>query len=324
MNWVDVVIIITIILYLFEGLRRGFLEQLLELLGFFLTVFLALWTYRPVGSWLVNNVGLTGTLAEPVGFLLVWIFLQILYSIALKLSYPLIPESIRLTKFNRSAGLIPAFLRALIVVGVILTLIAVTAVPAKLKDTVNRSLIGSKIVAKSSQIEAVLNRIFGRDVKDSLTFITVPAQNEEIIAPNESVQLKFTTTEVTIDTAAEQEMLRLINDERAKVGLRALVWDEKLAKVAREHSADMFERGYFAHNEPDGTTPFDRIAGAGITYQAAGENLAYAASVGLAHAGLMRSPGHRANILEVDFGRVGIGVIDGGIYGKMFTQNYRD
>jgi uncharacterized protein YkwD len=305
-------------------LRRGFIEQLLELFGFFLTVFLALWTYKPVGAWLVDNVGLTATLAEPVGFLIVWVFLQIMFSLGLKLAYPLIPENIRSARFNRAAGLVPAFLRALIVVGVILTLIAVTAVPAKLKNAVNDSLIGSKIVSKSSQIEGVLNRIFGRDLKDSLTFITVPAQNEEIIAPNESVDLKFTTTEVTVDSQSEKEMLDLINQERSKVGLKPLVWDEALAKVARAHSVDMFARGYFAHNDPDGKTPFDRIAEAGITYQAAGENLAYAASVTLAHAGLMRSTGHRANILEVDFGRVGIGVIDGGIYGKMFTQNFRD
>ncbi len=86
----------------------------------------------------------------------------------------------------------------------------------------------------------------------------------------------------------------------------------------------MFARGYFSHTDPDGKSPFDRIAAAGITYKAAGENLAYAANVDLAHAGLMRSPGHRANILETDFGRVGIGVIDGGIYGRMFTQNFRD
>jgi uncharacterized protein YkwD len=119
-------------------------------------------------------------------------------------------------------------------------------------------------------------------------------------------------------------MLRLINQERLKEGLPALVWDEAAAKVARAHSVDMFKRGYFSHENPDGLSPFDRMEKAGITYSAAGENLAYAATVELAHAGLMRSPGHRANILEKDFGRVGIGVIDGGIYGKMFTQNFRD
>ena len=63
---------------------------------------------------------------------------------------------------------------------------------------------------------------------------------------------------------------------------------------------------------------------AGISYQAAGENLAYAPNVDVAHTGLMNSEGHRANILSADFGKVGIGVIDGGVYGKMFVQEFTD
>ncbi|MEX1051912.1 MAG: CvpA family protein [Patescibacteria group bacterium] len=324
MNWIDFLIILTFGIYLYEGLRRGFIEQLLELFGFFLTIFLALWTYQPLGGWLVANVGLTASIAEPVGFLLVWVFLQAMYSLGLKLAYPLIPEKIRGATFNRFTGLVPAFLRALIVVGVLLTLVTIAPVPAQLKKTVSDSLIGSKFVARSSQIEGVINRIFGRNVKESLTFITVPAQTEEIIAPNETVDLKFSTTDVSVDDETAMEMLDLVNAERVKVGLPKLVWDEELAQVARAHSRDMFARGYFSHTNPDGLSPFDRIERAGIDFKAAGENLAYAANVELAHNGLMRSEGHRANILEVDFGRIGIGVIDGGIYGKMFTQNFRD
>ncbi|MEO5953203.1 MAG: CAP domain-containing protein, partial [Chloroflexia bacterium] len=67
-----------------------------------------------------------------------------------------------------------------------------------------------------------------------------------------------------------------------------------------------------------------RMDTAGITYRTAGENLALAPSLDIAHEGLMNSPGHRANILNADFGRVGIGVLDGGVYGKMFVQEFRD
>ena len=63
---------------------------------------------------------------------------------------------------------------------------------------------------------------------------------------------------------------------------------------------------------------------AGIKFGAAGENIAYASTLELAHNGLMRSPGHRANILSDDFKRIGIGVMDGGIYGKMFGQDFLD
>lgn len=324
MNWVDGVILVTFAIYLAEGLRRGFIEQLLELIGFFVTIFLALWTYQPLSRWLVDNVGVQQTAADPIAFLLDWVFLQVLFSLALKYAYPLIPEKIRNASTNRVAGTVPAFLKAVIIIAVLLTVIAILPVPERLKNSVNDSIIGSRFVAQSSEVESVLNRIFGRDIKKSLTFLTVPAQNEEIIAPDERVDLKFTTEAVKADPVSEQQMLKLVNIERAKVGLSALVWDEEAAIVARAHSIDMFKRGYFSHENPDGLSPFDRMEKAKLSYTAAGENLAYAASVDLAHAGLMRSPGHRANILEKDFGRIGIGVIDGGIYGKMFTQNFRD
>jgi uncharacterized protein YkwD len=61
-----------------------------------------------------------------------------------------------------------------------------------------------------------------------------------------------------------------------------------------------------------------------LRFLAAGENLALARTLPMAHQGLMNSPGHRANILRASFGRVGIGIADGGRYGLMVTQNFRN
>ena len=94
--------------------------------------------------------------------------------------------------------------------------------------------------------------------------------------------------------------------------------------VARKHSGDMFARGYFAHDTLEGRSPFDRMKADGVSFQAAGENLALAPSLQVAHNGLMNSPGHRANILGKDFGRAGIGILDGGMRGLMVTQNFRN
>jgi uncharacterized protein YkwD len=102
------------------------------------------------------------------------------------------------------------------------------------------------------------------------------------------------------------------------------VADPDLTEVARQHSTDMFRRGYFAHVTPENGTPFDRIREAKIRFLTAGENLALAPSMQIAHTGLMKSPGHRANILRPEFGRVGIGIMDGGIHGLMVTQNFRN
>ena len=119
-------------------------------------------------------------------------------------------------------------------------------------------------------------------------------------------------------------MLDLVNQERQAAGLAPLQADPELTEVARKHSADMFARGYFAHDTPEGLSPFDRMKQANVHFLTAGENLALAPTLQIAHTGLMNSPGHRANILRREFGRVGIGVMDGGMRGLMVSQEFRN
>jgi uncharacterized protein YkwD len=119
-------------------------------------------------------------------------------------------------------------------------------------------------------------------------------------------------------------MLELVNKERAKEGLKPLKADPELSRVARAHSRDMFIRGYFAHENPDGMDPFDRMKKANVRFRVAGENLALAQTLDIAHINLMNSPGHRANIMNPAFGRLGIGVLDGGFYGLMISQEFRE
>jgi uncharacterized protein YkwD len=75
---------------------------------------------------------------------------------------------------------------------------------------------------------------------------------------------------------------------------------------------------------PEGKSPFDRIRKEGIQFSIAGENLALAQNLRLAHGGLMESPSHRANIEHKSFSRVGIGILDGGYNGLMITQLFRN
>ena len=119
-------------------------------------------------------------------------------------------------------------------------------------------------------------------------------------------------------------MIELVNEERRKEGLNELVLDPDLTPVARAHSADMFRRGYFSHYAPEGDAVSDRLKRAGISYRTAGENLALAPTLQTAHTGLMNSPGHRANILHTSYGKIGIGILDGGIRGLMVTQVFKN
>ncbi len=110
-------------------------------------------------------------------------------------------------------------------------------------------------------------------------------------------------------TQLEKDMLVLVNAERRKAGLAAVRWDGRLAEVGRAHCQDMVARNYFAHEDPGGATVAERLRKARMGFLTAGENLAFAPTLAIAHQGLMDSPGHRANILRPTFGRLGVGIV---------------
>lgn len=123
-------------------------------------------------------------------------------------------------------------------------------------------------------------------------------------------------------TPDEAKMVALVNEERAKAGLPALKVDMKLTELARKKSQDMVDKNYFSHTSPTYGSPFDMMKAAGVTYKYAGENLAGASKVETAHVNLMNSPGHRANILNTNYDHIGIGIIEGSPYGKIYTQMF--
>ena len=85
----------------------------------------------------------------------------------------------------------------------------------------------------------------------------------------------------------------------------------------------MIDRNFFAHNTPDGQTPFDRMKAAGISYSSAGENIAAGqSSPQNVMDSWMNSPGHRKNILNRDFEYIGVGLARGGSYGIYWAQEF--
>lgn len=121
-------------------------------------------------------------------------------------------------------------------------------------------------------------------------------------------------------SAEEERMVRLVNEARAEAGLPPLAADLRLGDAADVKSADMVQNHYFSHQSPTYGSPFDMLDRFGIRYRTAGENIACNRDAEAAHAALMASEGHRQNILNPRFTRIGIGIAEGGPCGKMFTQ----
>ena len=113
-----------------------------------------------------------------------------------------------------------------------------------------------------------------------------------------------------IDPAqAEQEIFALINQDRRAAGLLPLVWDNRLAAIARAHSRDMAENRFVAHVSPTTGDTEARVRRAGGRYGLVLENVGQEGGVRQAHQGFMNSPGHRANVLNEAATTVGIGVV---------------
>lgn len=110
--------------------------------------------------------------------------------------------------------------------------------------------------------------------------------------------------------AFAEEVLRLVNIERKKVGAVALTLQTQLTQAAQTHSIDMACNQIFSHTGSDGSTPFQRIARFGYVYASAAENVAagYATPADVVK-GWMASPGHKTNMLNKNFTQMGLGYV---------------
>ena len=143
-------------------------------------------------------------------------------------------------------------------------------------------------------------------------------KNPDRIYPGQILNIPIVDSSVT---SFEDEVVRLVNVERSKRGLRPLAEDWELSRVARIKSQDMHDNRYFSHTSPTYGSPFDMMKSFGIKYRSAGENIARGQATPQAVVNAwMNSSGHRANILNASFTHIGVGyVADGKYWTQMFV-----
>lgn len=317
-NWVDIGILFLLALFALQGLQRGLVRGLLDVGAFALALLAALRWYPQATEFLEPYVGLPTSLLRPLAFLGLWLVVDVLASLlARALAGPLGRLSADSTA-DHVLGFLPGVLKGGVIAAFALAMLIALPLPEPVKDEIGQSALGSRLAAALPGLEGALHAVFGEAVLEGISFATVRPQSEE------RVPLRFTVADARIDEAAEARMLQLLNEERVRAGLKPLREDPSLAVPARAHARDMLAQGYFAHVNNEGKSPAQRALTTGVKFGVLGENLALAPTVDLAHRGLMDSPGHRANILSPQYGRVGIGVADGGLHGKMFAQEFAD
>jgi uncharacterized protein YkwD/uncharacterized membrane protein required for colicin V production len=325
-NWVDIAILLVVAWNLADGIRRGFIGSLVDLLAFILAVIVSVTFYVQLADYAASQWGLPRLMARPLAFAVIWIATSAVISwVGRALGSPF-AALLRGSPLDILLSIPPAAAKGFLVAGFVITILL--AVPpladgmpgqrefAAVREAIQRSALAGELVQRTAALDRTAREIVGEPLSETLTLLTVKPETDERIT------LDFRIANPAIDTVSEDRMVELVNEERRKVGLRLLVRDATIDGVARAYAIEMLQRGYFSHETPEGLSPFDRMHAGGVEFQVAGENLALAPTVALAHQGLMDSPGHKANILRPEFGRVGIGAAVADGRGRMFVQNF--
>lgn len=321
MTFLDLFILAVIAFAALGGYRRGFILGVYELVLLAVGLLVASATYPWFARLLDRFIDTQPAILNIAGFVIAVVIFQMIASMTVGLMVGVVRGAMGVvpgvTTADRIGGILPGFVHGLLIATLILIPVAFFPVPGGLKDSFSESRFALPFYRESSDRLLRAVTFAGLDLDD---FVAItPRQN------GSGFTLPFQINAgLEVNESLEQQMFELVNQERVAAGLAPLVWDPELVPVARAHSQEMFEEGYFAHESPITGSPFDRLAAAGIIYRTAGENLALAPTLDMAHQGLMDSPGHRANILEPAYGRIGIGVVSSPGRGSMYTQLFRD
>lgn len=318
MNIVDIILLLIILLALWGGWVKGFIFGIADLLVWVGSLLAGFFLYKIAADSLYQILPSLGSWRLPLAFVAVIILTRIFLSLLFNPILYSTPVNAHRSVLNRMMGLVPGFVQGLIYATLVSALLLALPISDTISATTRNSTVAGRLASQVEWLDSKFSPIFGEAAKQTMNRLTVKPESDE------TVELRFTVENPEARPDLEAKMLDLVNQERVKRGLQPLQPDPEMTAVARAHSKDMFARGYFSHYTPEKKDPFDRMKAAGVNFTTAGENLALGQTLQICHTGLMNSPGHRANILNQSFGRLGIGILDGGFHGLMISQEFRN
>ncbi len=317
-NWVDLIIILISLYFVLDSFRHDFFIILIEFLSFLFSLLLGFRFYKFIEGLLIVNFSLPNSIAKAIGFLIAVSVSEGVIASILFFLVRRIPDTVRKTTILNYFRFIVGFFDGVLLLSFIIPLTLAFPLPPLVKESISSSRLGGYLSEKTVVFEKKYSDIFGGILDEGLNLLTVDPESRK------KITLNVSRTDLTIDYENEKNMLNLVNLERQKAGIGTLSLREEIVPVARSYAEDMWSRNYFSHYSPEGEDVVGRLEGAGIRFNTVGENLALAPTLLIAHNGLMNSEGHRRNILDPNFNKVAIGIVDNGIYGKIFVQIFAD
>jgi len=318
MNWVDLVLIIIVLLTVWTGWKNGFIIEILGLVNWVGSLVIA-FIFYPYTAFLITKILPSLELWKlPLAFIITAIIARILIGLITRRIASATSPYTNKSLLNKSLGIIPGFINGIIFAAILAVLLLALPLMDGINKAVRNSTIANRLSVKMETVDQKLSPALNKAIYQTLNDLSIHTKSDDFL------KLPFKISDAVVDSSLEIKMIELVNKDRVEQGLSPLKRNEELTKVARKHSKDMFLRGYFSHITPDGKDPFDRMRADGIHFLTAGENIALAQTISIAQYGFMHSPGHRANILNPAFGHIGIGILDGGIFGLMISQEFKN
>jgi uncharacterized protein YkwD len=318
MNAIDIFLVLIFILAVWNGWRKGFLAAIRELGSWVGSLLVGFYSYSYVAAFLHNYFPALGVWTQPLAFTAIVMLSKMLISLVVREILIAASPNLHRNAVNHLMGVIPGVVNGAVYASIMAAILFTLPMNERISSSARKSQLASTLENEVEWANEKFSPIFDDAIREAMIGKTIETR------PDETINLQFKVASPKTRPDLESEMLLLVNEERKKAGLPVLKPDPELTLVARAHSKDMFARGYFSHYTPEKADPFDRMKAAHVRFLAAGENLALGQNLDICHKGLMNSPGHRANILHPSFGRVGIGILDGGLYGLMISQEFRN
>ena len=303
-----------------RGWLRGFVKELLDLIGLIIGLAVAFRLSAPLGDFFSDRFDTTPEWAR-IG---AGIALFLIVGAGMATAAHYLGKVVRmpgLNLANRLAGSGFALAWGIALILVVTSVLRALPMPPSVDRQLDDSAVVTVLASPESPTQQIFQDVVGDEVLDTLLALGPLIGGRNVVLDGDDV-VEITPAsgdELVEDAGGADEVFRLVNDARAQAGVPPLAWSDSLAAVALGHVMDMYTNGFVSHVSPTTGTVADRVRAARIPLSTVGENLALAATPRAIHAAFMDSDGHRANILRSSFDRVGVAAVDGPL-GLMVVQ----
>jgi hypothetical protein len=228
------------------GIRSGFIATLYGLVSWVVSLVLAFALLGAAAEAVIALTGLAAPAARAIAFVLVLLAIEGAFALLARSVVTPLVASVHAVPggaiADRALGVIPSVLRALVITAIGLAALLVLPVGNDVRGAIDGSRLGRALVSEVAAVQPYLGQLLG-DEGSGLFVTRIDADQIQHLDLPEDLDLEA-------DAQAEAQMLALVNEARAEIGLRPLALDPRLIPVGRAHSTEMFRLWYFGHVSP--------------------------------------------------------------------------